>query len=554
MLDLLKLKSFFLTFGSLSLMIVALALYLGTRLLANAGSKITIRSLITRLSIKPIIFVQFAALAGLIYTFISCLYATLLSTLILNIEFTILLLNIIFLTERRGGKRQAIFKSTIIQLAAIHCFYFICYKLAINNGNQFYTLSIQQFKDIMLNLTNLDWLEVVMIHSLIICLLLMLGFSPFTFNFAFLFKKQSLAEKILYIGFFCNLITYLLIKLFAGFNYFKYLAIIYLAANAFSLAIARKVDEIIFNLINFGISVALLLLCIENISTNYASLMALVVLVFALFTSAVYNQLYKDSGFAGKPGDISIKIAKLGLANKHKVQAFFLCAISLSLMSTPLSLALFPYMFLQIFTHSRLFNYCIIIICFAVISFAIVRLCGPFVTCLKYARPIFTLKYPKSSIYARSYKLITMLMINVCIATFVIALIINFNRSNTYKEFYLFDTSVMFFMCLIASVLFYKSRYYVMLLGFTKFFRARFAAEFKTLNLNLKTNYNNLSLSFNTKLTSGKILFNKMEHKIKAKLTNNSPSLVANLSNFTTNFVALAIIAIFATIIFAFGA
>jgi hypothetical protein len=45
-----------------------------------------------------------------------------------------------------------------------------------------------------------------------------------------------------------------------------------------------------------------------------------------------------------------------------------------------------------------------------------------------------------------------------------------------------------------------------------------------------------------------------MERKIKAKLTNNSPLLVANLSNFTTNFVALATIVIFATIIFAFGA
>jgi hypothetical protein len=478
MLDLLRLKEFFLVFGSLFVMLLSLVLYVGLRLLVNAGSKITLRTLIARLSLKPVIILQFFCLIILVFFFINALYETLVKDLILQIEGIVILLNIIFLTERRGGKRLAIFKNTLVQLALISIFQFIIHKLCIAFGFDFTAFTIENFRDIMLSQPidktfGKDYQTVFLIHILIISLLWLMGFSPFVFNAAFLFKKKNVSEKILYISIFCNIIICTIIKLFTGFNELKYLAIIYLFANAFSLIIARKIDEIIFNFINFGLSIALLLLSIENISTNYASLITILSLLFSIFCSISYHNIYKDVGFVGKPRSISAKIASLGLANKHKIQAVFICLLGVSLMSTPVSLAMFPYMFLQIFNHSRLINYIIILVCFFTISFALVRLYAPFATCIKYARPIFRLDYPSDAIYQKSYKLSNFFLIIICLTVFIAALIINFNRSNIYKEFYLFDTGVMFLFTFVCAILLYGSRYYIYLLSLTQITRGK---------------------------------------------------------------------------------
>ena len=192
----------------------------------------------------------------------------------------------------------------------------------------------------------------------------------------------------------------------------------------------------------------------------------------------MYEWIYYDTGFVGKPLVISATIKKYNLYNKYAFKSLILIVIALQIISSPISVSFLPFLFLQLTFTNIIFSYCIIFFIFFILGFTLVRLLHPFYTCLKYSTHFSVQSFTTQStepkkqlIIQRLQKYFTkvnIILITLCSTLFCIAIYINFSYMFIYKDFYIFDTVIYSLFATFIGFLLYVSKFYIYSLRISK--------------------------------------------------------------------------------------
>jgi|GEM_PF-4078749 len=440
--------------------------------------------------------------AALSVAFVMCLLSPSLFKFLKYLEIITIITIVAFVFHRRVGKRRLVFVVAILQsiFFAVLTSAFISSRLNYLSQADFSTIDTfyHLLEKSIFNLQNssINFYNVTIFFLPLIFLVAVCGFTPFNNFISRLFKKLSPAEKILFIGTILNFAQFSIIKIYSQTDTIKYFALFYLCINSLKLVFARKVDEIIFNLITFVMCIFLLLISINSLSTNYASLLMFAVFMFCFALIICYEWLYYDTGFSGKPLVIASNVVKLSLYNKYAFKGLLLMLLSLQIISTPISISFFPFIFLQLTFSSMLLSYLLIFAIFCLLGFSLVRLLYPFYICVKYATKILPIKKtlraktPLESMFLKTNNILIVVILFLLISAFFI----NFSYIFIYTEFHMLDSLLYTFFATTLGFTIYNSKFYVFTLRFSKNFNRKkllYAKYFQGRAKNLFHSFNN---------------------------------------------------------------